>query len=257
MMLMTNTTTLVTGGTRGIGRAIAARLIEEGHQVIITGRYEPGLLAAAEELGATPMQVDLADRESLQTLLHRLATEVGRIDVLINNAGVTDTLPFGKVTDTSWDHLVAVNLTAPMILSRALVPEMLDAGFGRVVFVSSVSGLTGFAYASTYCATKHGVVGYMRALAKELAAAGSSAVTANAICPAWVATDMASQVVERIVQKTGRDAARARNALAEMCPQKRMLAPEEVAHVVATLCHIDARGINGETIAIDGGQIAA
>ena len=254
---MTNTTTLVTGGTRGIGRAIAARLLEEGHRVIITGKDEPGLLQAAAELGVTPMQVDLADRASIHAMLRRVATEVGRIDVLINNAGVTDTLPFGKVTDASWDQLVAVNLTAPMILSRALVPEMLDAGFGRVVFVSSVSGLTGFAYASTYCATKHGIVGYMRALAKELAARGSSAVTANAVCPAWVATDMAAQVVERIVQKTGRDAGHARTALAEMCPQKRILTPEEVAHAVAMLCHVDARGINGETLAIDGGRIAA
>jgi NAD(P)-dependent dehydrogenase (short-subunit alcohol dehydrogenase family) len=120
-----------------------------------------------------------------------------------------------------------------------------------------VSGRTGFAYASAYCATKHGLVGYMRALAKELAAAGSSAVTANAVCPGWVATDMAAQAVDRIVQKTGRDVARARSALADMSPQRRIFLPEEVAHVVAMLCHVDARGINGETIAIDGGQLAA
>jgi NAD(P)-dependent dehydrogenase (short-subunit alcohol dehydrogenase family) len=251
-MSLAGKTALVTGGGRGIGRAIATRLGAMGARVVVTGRTEAEIDAVARELGGVAVRVDMADRASVRAALTEIDGRVGRVDVLVNNAGVAESAPLAGTTDDAWDRMMEVNVTSAFALCRALVPPMVKAGFGRVVNVASNAGLTGCAYTSAYCASKHALVGLTRALAVELARTG---VTVNAVCPGWVETRMASEAASRIADKTGRSGDDARRALEAMSPQRRLIQPEEVAHVVAMLCGDEARGVHGQAIPIDGGQV--
>ncbi|MBI5515438.1 MAG: SDR family oxidoreductase [Deltaproteobacteria bacterium] len=241
---------LVTGGGRGIGEAIARRLAREGARVTVTGRTREELDAVASAVGGHCLVADLADRDSVLAL----ARDLGAVDVLVNNAGVAESAPLADTTDALWDRALAVNVTACFVLCRALVPGMVARGRGRVVNVASNAGLTGYAYTSAYCASKHALVGLTRALALETARSG---VTINAVCPGWVNTRMTDEAVARIARTTGRDEASARRALEAMSPQRRLLEPEEVAEAVAYLCHPDARGVHGQALCLDGGQVLA
>jgi NAD(P)-dependent dehydrogenase (short-subunit alcohol dehydrogenase family) len=147
---------------------------------------------------------------------------------------------------------MAVNVTAAFRLARAVVPAMVDAGWGRIINIASVAGLTGFAYTSAYCASKHALVGLTRALAAELS---RTRVTVNAVCPGFLETEMTERTIATITAKTGRSADEARRALEEVSPQRRLFQVEEVAHVVRMLCAEDARGIHGQAISVCGGQV--
>jgi NAD(P)-dependent dehydrogenase (short-subunit alcohol dehydrogenase family) len=151
-----------------------------------------------------------------------------------------------------WDWMMAVNAGSAFALCRALMPPMIEAGWGRVVNLASNAGLTGYAYSAAYCASKHAMIGMTRAIAMEIA---RSNVTINSVCPGWVNTKMASEAVQRIAEKTGRGEDQARRTLEGMSPQRRMIEPEEVAHVVAMLCADAARSIHGQSIPVDGGQV--
>ncbi len=243
---------LVTGGGRGIGRAVARRLAAEGARVIVSGRRVAELEATAAEIRGIALPLDVADRQALAPFLDALAREAGPVDILVNNAGIAESSPFDRTDDARWDRILEVNATAPFRLCRALVPGMIARGWGRVVMMASNAGVSGYAYTAAYCASKHAMVGLMRAMAAEVAKTG---VTVNAVCPGWVATDMVDQTVARIADKTGRSADQARGALAAMTPQGRILEAEEVAHVVAMLCHEEARGLHGQAVVIDGGAV--
>ena len=243
---------LVTGGGRGLGRAIALRLAREGARVVVTGRTTAEIDEVARAIGGAAVPMDASDRDSLGRGVASIREQVGRVDVLVNNAGVAESAPLSRTTDAIWERAMAVNTTAPFVLCRTLVPAMIEAGWGRVVNVASNAGLTGYAYTSAYCASKHALVGLTRALAVELA---KTPVTINAVCPGWVRTRMSDEAAARIADKTGKSAAEAQAALEGMSPQRRLIEPEEVAHVVAMLCADDARGIHGQAIVVDGGQV--
>jgi 3-hydroxybutyrate dehydrogenase len=250
-------TALVTGGGRGIGRALAERLAKEGARVVVAGRTRAEIdatAAALADLGADSLaiQVDVADRASIAAGLAELGARGIHVDVLVNNAGGAESAPLDRTSDELWDRMLAVNVTGAFTLCRALVPRMITAGFGRVVNVASNAGLTGYAYSASYCAAKHALVGLTRALAAEVA---RTPVTVNAVCPGWVSTRLVDEAVERIAEKTGRTQAEARRSLEAMSPQKRLVEPAEVAHVVAMLCAPEARSIHGQAIPIDGGQV--
>jgi len=244
---------LITGGGRGIGRAIAEKLAVEGHKVIVAGRNMENLEEVAGIIDGHAVEMDVSNRESVRGAVYAIQREHGRIDVLVANAGITDTAPFHKTSDETFEAVWRTNCAGPFQLVRELLPPMIDAGFGRVVLVASVAGLTGYPYATAYCASKHALLGMMRAVAKEIAS--KEGVTINAVCPGWVRTDMATQVIERIATETGRTPDKAMADLARMSPQNRLISVEEVAHVVSMLVAFDARGINGESIALDGGQL--
>ncbi len=250
-MALTGKTALVTGGGRGIGAAIARRLAAAGARVVISGRTAAEIDAVAAEIGGLAVRADHADRASVDALIAQLR-EREPIDVLVNNAGIAESVPLHKVADELWDRTMEVNVTSAFRLCRALVPAMIEAGWGRVINIASNAGVSGYRYSTAYCASKHAMVGMTRALAIDLATTG---VTINAVCPGWVDTQMAEQAVARIAGKTGRSTEQARAALESMSPQNRMIQPEEVAHVVTMLCDDLARGIHGQVILVDGGAV--
>jgi NAD(P)-dependent dehydrogenase (short-subunit alcohol dehydrogenase family) len=238
---------LVTGGGRGIGAAIARRLATDGASVVVAGRSE-AVDEIAREIGGRAVRCDLSVRGEADAL----AKEVGDVAILVNNAGIAESATLAQTDDALWDRVMEIDATSPYRLIRALAPAMVKAGWGRVVNVASNAGISGYAYTSAYCAAKHAMIGYTRALAIDLARTG---VTINAVCPGWVETEMADRAVANIAKKTGKSTAEAKGTLEAMSPQRRMIQPEEVAHVVAMLCGDDARGVHGQAIPIDGGQV--
>ena len=239
---------LVTGGGRGIGAACARALAGAGAGVIVCGRTRDELDAVAREVGGTAVACDLADRAATD----RMVAELPRIDVLVNNAGIAESAALDKTSDAMWDRILELDATAPFRLVRALAPQMIAAGWGRIINVASNAGVSGYAYTAAYCAAKHAMVGFTRALAIDLAKTG---VTINALCPGCVRTKMSDEAVARIAAKTGRSSDEARGQLEAMSPQRRMIEPEEVAHAAVMLCADAARGIHGQTLVIDGGAI--
>jgi NAD(P)-dependent dehydrogenase (short-subunit alcohol dehydrogenase family) len=232
-------TALVTGASKGIGAAIARRVASEGLRVAIAGRDRSSLEVLAAELSAVPLCFDLADPNATASALATVERALG---------------PLEATDDALIERTFAVNVWPIFRLCRALVPTMARRGWGRVINVASNAGLTGYAYTSAYCASKHAVVGLTRALAAEFARSG---VTINAVCPGFVDTEMTARAIARIVEKTGRSQAEARRALEAQSPQRRLMTVEEVAHAVLSLLPHAARGIHGQAIALDGGQVLA
>jgi NAD(P)-dependent dehydrogenase (short-subunit alcohol dehydrogenase family) len=241
---------VVTGASRGIGLAIARRLAAEGARVTLMARDAAALEAAARRLGgAVAWQVvDVADPASVAEAFAR----AGAADILVNNAGQAASSAFVKTDAVMWQRMLDVNLTGAYHCIQAALPSMLEAGWGRIVNVASTAGLTGYRYVAAYCAAKHGLVGLTRALALELASKG---ITVNAVCPGYTETDIVQEAVANIVRKTGRSEAQARAELAAANPQGRLVRPEEVAHAVAMLCMPDAAALNGQAIAVAGGEL--
>jgi NAD(P)-dependent dehydrogenase (short-subunit alcohol dehydrogenase family) len=236
---------VVTGGGRGIGRAVVERFAAAGERVVALGRD-------LEALRATPAAAveacDVADEAAVTAAFER----IGRVDVLVNNAGVSSSAPLARTPLDDWRAQMDVHATGAFLCTRAALPGMLERGNGRVVTVASTAGRAGARYAAAYSASKHAAVGLMRAVAAEVAGTG---VTANAVCPAFVRTDMTRRSVERIAAVTGRDEASAEAALADAAPLGRLLEPEEVAFAVAFLAAAEAGAINGQTLILDGGGI--
>ena len=241
---------LVTGGGSGIGAATAKILIDKGATVTIAGRNGERLEAAAKSLGASPVVVDVTNRESVATAFASAVEKHGAIDVLINNAGAAEAAPFIKMTDEHWDHMLAVNLTGVYNCCKAVIDGMLANDGGRIVNVASVAGQRGEAYIAGYCAAKHGVIGLTRALAKEFA---TKNITVNAVCPGYVDTDIVQNAIANIVAKTGRSEAEALAEIVKTNPQGRLIQPEEVADTIMWLCR--QQSVNGQSITIDGGEV--
>jgi NAD(P)-dependent dehydrogenase (short-subunit alcohol dehydrogenase family) len=223
---------VVTGGTRGIGRAVAERFEAAGDRVVALGRRD----------------CDVTDEAQVRAVFER----IGPVDVLVNNAGVSSSADLERTTLGDWNAQMDVNATGAFLCTRAVLGGMGERGRGRIVTVASTAGVEGAKYTAAYTASKHAAVGLMRAVAAEVAGTG---VTANAVCPGFVRTDMTMESVERIVARTGRSGAEAEAAIARMSPLGRLLEPEEVAFAVAFLAAPEAGAINGQTLILDGGGI--
>jgi 3-hydroxybutyrate dehydrogenase len=243
---------LVTGGSRGIGLAVARELVLAGARVVTASRRPADGAGAGEEQA---FAADLSDPASIGALLGRAAAHFGEadpIDILVNAAGDSASAPLARTADETWERMIAVNLAGPFRLMRAIVPPMAARGWGRVVTIASTAGRSGAPYISAYTASKHGVVGLTRSIAAEFAAKG---VTVNAVCPGYVDTDMTARSVENISRATGRTREEALAAIVRQNPQGRLVTPAEVASLVLTLCLPSSAGINGQAIVLDGGGI--
>jgi NAD(P)-dependent dehydrogenase (short-subunit alcohol dehydrogenase family) len=230
---------VVTGGARGIGAAIVQSMTNQGARVTVIAR-------------SRGIKADVGDSAAVEKAFAEARERSGRVDILINNAGQAASAPFLKMDAELWRRMMTVNVDGVMYCTRAALPGMLEAGWGRVVNIASTAGLTGYAYVSAYCAAKHAVIGLTRALALEVATKG---ITVNAVCPGFTETEMLAETVANIVAKTGRNAEQARMELASKNPQKRLVQPEEVANAVAWLCLPGSEAINGQAIAVAGGEL--
>jgi 3-oxoacyl-[acyl-carrier protein] reductase len=243
-MKLTDRIALVTGASQGIGEAIARRLAAEGAVVVAAARSAEKLAALADSIGgsggrAEPLALDVADGESIAAGVKEVLGRHGRLDVLVNNAGITEDNLILRMARESWDRVLATNLTGAFLLSQAAVKAMLKNRFGRIINVTSVVGLMGNAGQANYAAAKAGLVGLTKSLAREV---GSRGITVNAIAPGYIATAMTERMTDA-----------AKEALSAQIPLGRLGRGEDVAAAAAFLASDDASYVTGHVLNVSGG----
>lgn len=258
-MKLQNRIALITGGGRGIGRAIALAYAAEGADVVVAARTAGQVESVAQEItNQFPVKVlalacDVSDVSSVEKMFQQAQKSFGRSpDILVNNAGIAESAPITKTDDALWQKHLAINLSGSFYCTRAALPSMMDRGWGRIINIASIAGKTGAPYIAAYSASKHGMLGLTRSTALEVAAKG---ITANAICPGYVDTEMTTRGVENITKKTGRSADEAMAAIRKMSPQNRLVTSEEVAALALLLASEEGFAINGQAINVDGGSV--
>lgn len=248
---------IITGGNRGIGAAIAAVLAEAHATLTIMGRDTARLNETANDIGAlykvivTAIECDVSDEDSV-TRAFRTAHEThGPAFVLVNNAGQAAGAPLAETSLGLWQSLIAVNLTGTFLCTKQVLADMTAAGQGRIINIASTAGLKGAARTSAYTASKHGVVGFTRALAMETARTG---ITVNAVCPSYTDTEMTNRTIDAVAARKQTTKTEAQQLIERTVPIGRLIKPAEVAAVVLYLCSPHAAAITGQAIAVDGGE---
>ena len=253
MALLDGRHALVTGGGRGIGRAVAAALAGAGASVTVAGRTEQTLKdAVGKGHAAGYFTADVTDARAFADGIARAAAERGPFDIFIANAGGAESAPFAKAGAEQFRRMFELNLMSVVHGAPAVLGNMTKRRFGRIVAVASTAGLKGYAYVSPYCAAKHAVVGLVRALAIETAASG---VTVNAVCPGYTDTDLVHEGIEKIARKTNRTREQTLAEFTKGAPIGRLIRPEEVAAAVLYLCSPDAAAVTGTTLTLAGGEL--
>ena len=248
---------LVTGGGRGIGRAIAVSLANLGADVAISGRSADVLEDTAKAIRtagrrAVTVICDVAERSQVDEMVARVKKDLGDPLILVNNAGIAGSAKLTETTDDMWEAMMRVNATGAFYCLRAVLPSMLEAKWGRVINMASIAAKAGAPYIAAYTASKHAMLGLTRAVAAEVANRG---ITVNAVCPGYVDTEMTDRSAAFITARTGRSETEARKILEGFSPQKRLMTADEVAAIATYLCSEAARGINGQGIVVDGGAL--
>jgi 3-hydroxybutyrate dehydrogenase len=258
-MKLLNRLALITGGGRGIGRAIAHAFAREGAHVAVAARTSEQVERVAKELTdqfqvqATAIACDVSDGNSVTAMFGMVDETFGRgPDILVNNAGIAESALLTRTDDDFWRRHLAINLDGTFYCMRAALPEMIERGWGRIINIASIAGKTGAPYIAAYSASKHGVLGLTRSVSQEVASKG---ITVNAICPGYVDTDMTTRGVENITKKTSLTKDQALDSIKKMSPQNRLVTAEEVAALALLLASEDGRGINGQAINVDGGGV--
>ena len=242
MFDLTGKGALVTGATGGIGGEIAKALKAQGAKVAISGTREDRLRSLADEIGdVAPLPCDLKDRAAVAGLAAQAESAVGTLDIVINNAGITRDNLFMRMRDEEWDEVIAVNLTATFVLCRAALRNMMRRRYGRIINIASISGVIGNPGQGNYAASKAGMVGMTKSLAREVASRG---ITANCIAPGFIQTPMTDALNEKQVE-----------AIAGAIPSGVFGKPEDIAAAVVYLASGEARYVTGETIHVNGGMV--
>ncbi|MGH7443429.1 MAG: SDR family NAD(P)-dependent oxidoreductase [Longimicrobiales bacterium] len=248
---------VITGGSRGIGAAIAHALAAQGAAITVMGRDSDALEAsarAAREYGiaATAVVCDVTDEPGVRAAFDEARSTHGDPYILVNNAGQAEGAPFHETTTAMWQRMIDANMTGAFLCTHQVVDAMLAQRAGRIVNIASTSGLRGYRNVTAYCASKHGLIGFTRALAAETARAG---ITVNAVCPAYTDTAMATRAAHTIARDMDRTTEDARAMIARAIPRGSLIEPREVASAVVWLCSPDATGITGQAIAVAGGEV--
>lgn len=237
---------LVTGGGSGLGADIACTFAAAGADVVIAGRRLEALQAVAKSnSNIRAVTADVTSEDSVKAMF----AAAGPCDIIIANAGTAESAPFGRTSLTQWNDIIAVNLTGTFLTLREGLNQL--PGWGRLIAIASIAGLKGYPYVVPYVAAKHGVVGLVRSLALEVA---RRPITVNALCPGYLNTEMTDRSIANIVQKTGRTIAEARAALTALSPQGRLIEPAEVTAAALWLCGTGSESVNGQAVAISGGE---
>jgi len=245
---------VITGGGTGIGAAIARSLHGAGARVTLMGRRREPLERVVAELGgegASVVEIDVTDEASVEAAMAAART-LAPVSILVNNAGGVETAPLARTSTALWQQMIAVNLTGAFLCIRAVLDDIARAEGGRIITVASTSGLKGYAYTGAYAAAKHGVIGLTRTLALELARTGA---TANAICPGFADTDLVQRSLDTVSEKTGQARDEVLAQFVRDNPQKRLVKPEEIAAAALWLCDPLSASVNGQSIAIAGGEV--
>ena len=245
MFELVDKTALVTGATGGLGGAIARALHKQGAKVAISGRQADRLAALAAELGSRVevCPCDLARKEEVAKLIDTASTKLGRLDILVNNAGLTKDNLFMVMKDEQWDEVIAVNLTSTFMLMRAAARAMMRAktGYGRIINISSVSGIIGNPGQGNYAAAKAGMIGMSKSLARELASRG---ITVNCIAPGFISTPMTEALNEKQTA-----------SIKEAIPAQKFGTPDDVAAATVFLASLEAAYVTGQTLHVNGGMV--
>lgn len=245
---------LVTGGGTGIGKAIALALDRAGANVSILGRTESTLRETADMFSGDGgyAVADVTDADAIEAAVSARIEAAGPVGILVNNAGAAESAPMRKTSRALWDKMLTINLTSVFLVTQEVVKSMRELDKGRIINVSSTAGLKGYSYVSAYCAAKHGLIGFTKSVALELA---KTPITVNAVCPGFTDTPILERSLDNIAQTTGLDRTDARATLANVNPQDRIIAPDEIAGAVLWLCSDSAHGMTGQSIVIAGGEI--
>jgi NAD(P)-dependent dehydrogenase (short-subunit alcohol dehydrogenase family) len=244
---------LVTGGGRGIGRAVAGMLARAGVTVTVIGRSELPLREAIAAGDAAGYEVvDVTDAAQMSRSIRTSEQNRGPIAILVNNAGSAETRPFVKCEPAMFRRMWDVHVMGAVHASRAVLPGMIERGSGRIVNIASTAGLKGYPYVSAYCAAKHALIGLTRALAIEIAGRG---ITVNAVCPGYSDTELVRDSIDRVAEKTGRARGDVLAEYLHATPLGRLIEPQEVAAAVLYLCSPQAAAVTGTTLAVAGGEI--
>lgn len=258
---------LVTGAGSGIGAAIALALVQNGcRRLTLAGRSREKLEHQAQLLRQHAAHVelhlasvDISSGPSVQLAVQQAQAQLGPVNILVNNAGQAQSQPFLRTDAALWQRMLDVNLSGTFHITQAVLPAMLEAAAaatatpGRIINIASTAALMGYAYVSAYVAAKHGVVGLTKSLALEMARKN---ITVNAVCPGYTETEIVHEAVRNIMEKTGQSQDQALASLSKSNPQQRLVQPEEIAQAVLWLCGPGSAAVNGQAIAIDGGEQA-
>jgi ketoreductase len=247
---------LITGGASGIGKAIALKLAQNGAKVAITSRSPAKVEQAVKELKqlsltALPITLDVCNKANVEEAVESIAAAWGSLHILVNNAGLSGLSMISDSDDAKWNEIVDTNLTGMYLVTKAVLKRMPDHKGGRIINISSVLGKFGVPGYTAYCTTKHGMIGFTRALALEVVGRG---ITVNAICPGWVDTEMATQGINETAAFLGVTPDEFRAQATAAVPIRRFLEAEEIAEFVCYVASDAARGITGQAMNVCGGQ---
>ena len=247
---------LITGAGTGIGASIAATLATAGFSITLLGRRKDVLESAAAKLDTATensqcIVCDVGSESRVKQAFTQARSGLGDIQILVNCAGIAPTSPFHKLTGKQWNEVLNVNLNGVFYCTAAVIEQMRQSRYGRIINIASTASLRGYAYVSAYTAAKHGVLGLTRALALETAPLG---ITVNAVCPGYTDTEIIAQAVTNIMKVTGQSRQQAMANFTSTNPQGRLIDPEEVAATVLWLCSDSARSVNGQAISVCGGE---